>query len=70
MTVFDILSDTDLVSDNVKIRIKDTEAAPIATGSWYDDQILNYQDSEVQSFNYDVHANRLTIILREVFRKW
>lgn len=70
MTLYDILNDTDLVTDTVKIRIKDKSGRPIASGNWFQDQILMYQESEIQSFNYDVHANILSVILMGAYRLW
>ena len=70
MTLYDILNDTDLVTDTVKIKIKDKSGCPIASGNWFQDQILMYQESEIQSFNFDVHANILSVILLGEYPLW
>lgn len=70
MTVFDLLNDTDLSNDRVRICIKDPSGVPIASGNWYQDQILRYQDEEIKSFYFEIHTNRLSAILAKEAPLW
>lgn len=52
------------VSDKTKITIFDHSGCPLASGNWFQVQILNYHDAEVLKMSYDPLKDRLAVQIR------
>ncbi len=46
------LHELGLITDNTEIFIRDEYLKLIAHGSWYEDEILEYSNTEVESFSW------------------
>lgn len=52
------------VDDKTRITILEHDGTPVASGNWFQDQILNYQEEEVIEMTYDPLKNKLRLRLR------
>ncbi len=52
MTLNKILLELGLINDDTKVWIRDTDMRVLAGGNWYQDNVLNYVDREVESFTW------------------
>lgn len=43
---------TDLICDNTKVVIRDAEFHVLAVGNWYQDNILDFTEKEIESFTW------------------
>lgn len=66
MIVDDIIRDCTLVHDSTHVIILDPGRIPIASGNWFQDQIMEYCNAEVIDFTYDAARSRVRIRIREV----
>lgn len=53
-----------LVDDKTRITILDHSGVPIASGNWFQDQILDYHEEEVIEMYYDGLQNKLRVRIR------
>lgn len=60
MKVKEIIKDSALVNDETRIQIVYNNTV-LATGNWFNDEVLSYQDKEVNSVEYHAGMNQLTI---------
>lgn len=65
MILEEILRDCALVNDQTRITIRSHDRVPLASGNWFQDQIMDYSNSEVLDFTYDALMNRIWIRTRE-----
>ena len=65
MTVQRIFEETGLIDDNTMIYIREGLFRVISKGNWYQDNILKYENREVESFTWE-DDNKLYIDLKEV----
>lgn len=64
MTVQRIFEETGLIDDNTMIYIRNDLFRIISKGNWYQDDILKYENREVESFTWE-DDNKLYIDLKE-----
>lgn len=53
-----------LVDDKTRVTILDHSGVPIASGNWFQDQILDYHEEEVIEMHYDGLQNKLRVRIR------
>ena len=61
MILYDLLLLHGMVDDDTYIIVADPEDIPLAGGNWFQDQILNYSECEVKSFEINFIRNRARI---------
>ncbi len=63
MTLDELLLVPDLIRSNTRITIKlgEHDDVPVASGNWYQDQILPYMDRIVYEFNMNLRENKLIL---------
>lgn len=49
-----------LIEDDIRILIQ-ISGTPVASGNWFQDQILDYSDHHVRRFSIDFLKNKATI---------
>ena len=67
MTLYDLLLLHGMVDDDTYIILVDPEDIPLAGGKWFQDQILNYSECEVKSFDINFITNRAQIYVYSDF---
>ncbi len=51
MKIYDLF-ETELINDYIEIFIRDEDFCVVAHGNWYQDNILKYEQKEIQSFTW------------------
>lgn len=64
MTVQRIFEETGLIDDNTMIYIRKGFFQVVSKGNWYQDNILKYENREVESFTWE-DDNKIYIDLKE-----
>ena len=64
MTVQRIFEETGLIDDNTIICMREGFFRVISKGNWYQDNILKYENREVESFTW-IDDNKIYIDLKE-----
>lgn len=49
-----------LIEDDTKVLIQ-ISGTPVASGNWFQDQILDYSDHQIRRFSIDFLKNKATI---------
>lgn len=56
MTLKKIL-ELDLMNDDTKVWVRDADMCVLASGNWYQDNVLNYMHYDVESFTWQYDNN-------------
>ena len=65
LTIRDLLKIPALTTDQTQIVVRDSGGRDVAAGPWFQDNILELQEREVEAFSYWVPPGRMCIVLKE-----
>lgn len=67
MIIEDIIRDSNMVNDDTKLTLLDRSGHVLATGTWFNDDVLEWSPAEVLCFTYDGLHNRVRVTVIEEY---